>query len=93
MLFWILFGIDAIAAAVVIYFFVWGLMDGSVSSFNIVLWLGLLAALAAILGGGWFLHRSGKRGAASAVLAVLAAPAFLFGLFVLGLIVLQPRWN
>ena len=93
MLFWILFGIDAIAAAVVIYFFIVGLMDGSVSSFNIALWMGLLATLTTILGGGWFLQRSGKRGAASAWLAILAAPAFLFGLFVLGLIVLQPRWN
>ncbi len=93
MFFWILFGIDAIAAAVVIYFFVWGLMDGSVSSFNIVMWLGLLAAVAAILGGGWLLDRSGRRGAANAVLAILAVPAFLFGLFVVGAIVLQPRWN
>ncbi len=93
MFFWILIGIDALAALVVLYFFVWGLMDGSVSSFNITLWLGLLGALAAILGGGWLLDRSGRRGAANTVLLILAVPAFLFGLFVLGLIVLQPRWN
>ena len=42
----ILFGIDALAAAVVAFFFVWGLSDGSVSAFNILLWLALLGGVA-----------------------------------------------
>ncbi len=34
-LFWILWGIDAIVALIAVYFFIVGLSDGSVSSFNI----------------------------------------------------------
>lgn len=89
----ILFGIDLIAAAVIVYFFVIGLADGSVSSFNMGLWLAILAGTAAILGGGWALKARGQRNAAIAVLALLAIPALLFGLFMLLLIVTQPRWN
>ena len=85
--------IDIAVAAVFVYFFFVGLADGSVSSFNIGLWLAILAALAAILGGGWTLHNKGQRAAAIAVLAVAAIPGLLFGLFVLSLVVTQPHWN
>ena len=53
----ILFGIDALAAAVVAFFFVWGLSDGSVSAFNILLWLALLGGVGVVLGGGLWLER------------------------------------
>jgi hypothetical protein len=33
------------------------------------------------------------RGAAKAVLSILAVPGFLFGLIVLAMIVFPPRWN
>ena len=45
-----LLGIGLLVAIVVVYFFVVGLADGSVSSFNMSLWLGLLAAVAAAAG-------------------------------------------
>ena len=48
----ILFGIDALAAAVVAFFLVWGLSDGSVSAFNILLWLALLCGVGVVLGVG-----------------------------------------
>lgn len=92
-LFWFLLAIDAAVALVVLYFFMIGLADGSVSSFNIVLWLGLIGGVAAVLGGGWMLNAKDHRAAAKGVLAILAVPGFLFGLFVLAMIVLQPRWN
>ncbi len=92
-LFRILFGIDALAAAVIVYFFFVGLADGSVSSFNAGLWFAILAALAAILGGGWIANANGKRGAAIALLLVLAIPAVLYGLFILLIVIAQPRWN
>lgn len=83
----------AAALAVALYFFGVGLVDGSVSSFNIVMWLALLAGLGAILIGGLALNRSGKRAAAIAVLAIVAVPALLAALFFLFLILTQPRWN
>jgi hypothetical protein len=89
----ILLAIDVAVAMVILYFFFIGLADGSVSSFNSTLWLTILAALAAIIGGGAALNANGQRGAAIAVLLILAIPGLLYGLFVLMLIVLQPRWN
>jgi hypothetical protein len=89
----VLLAIDVCVALVVVYFFFVGLADGSVSSFNAGLWFAILAGLAAVLGGGWALHANGRRGAAIAVLAVLAIPGLLFGLFVLALVIAQPDWK
>src|SRR5262245_17838868 len=54
-LFWTLFSIDAVVAAIVLFFFFAGLGDGTVSSYNIVLWLAILGVLAAVIGGGLLL--------------------------------------
>ena len=92
-LFWTLYGIDAVIALIALSFFVAGLSDGSVSSFNIPLWLAILGGLAAILGGGLLLKSSGHQRLANGVLLILAVPGLLFGLFILSAIILQPRWN
>ncbi len=89
----ILFGIDALTAAVVVFFFLWGLSDGTVSSFNILLWLAMLGGVGAVLGGGAWLRMQGHLRPANGVLLILAIPATLTGLFFLLLIVAQPRWN
>jgi hypothetical protein len=89
----ILFGFDSLVALVALYFFVVGLADGSVSSFNILLWLALLAGIATILGGSLLLNSRGHRGPANALLSVLAFPGFCFALFLLLVLILQPRWN
>jgi hypothetical protein len=89
----ILLGIDLLVALVVVYFFVIGLVDGSVSSFNMSLWLGLLAVVAAVVGGDWMLNANGKRGASIAVLLILAVPGVLYALFILLILIAQPRWN
>jgi hypothetical protein len=52
----ILLGIDFIGAAIVLYFFAIGLGDGSVSSFNILLWMAILGIIAGIIGGGMLLN-------------------------------------
>ena len=92
-LFWVLLGVDAAAALVALYFFFLGLADGSVSSFNIGIWLLLLGGIGAVIGGGLALNAAGRRRAACALLSVLAIPAFLSGLLILLLIVLQPNWR
>ena len=89
----VMLGIASAVALVALLFFFWGLSDGSVSSFNIVLWLALLGGIAAVLLGGWALNASGRRGAACAVLAILAVPGVLSVLFLLSVLILQPRWN
>ncbi|MGO4682758.1 hypothetical protein [Hyphomicrobium sp. 2TAF46] len=85
--------VDAIALLIAGYFFFVGIGDGSVSSFNIVLWLTVLAGIIAIVGTGYRFHTNGQTGLATGVLAILAVPAILAGLFVLSILIAQPRWN
>jgi hypothetical protein len=92
-LFYFLFAVDTLAALAVVYFFVVGVAEGSVSSFNIALWLTILAAVAAVIGGGFTLNRYGRRSAAKLVLAILGVPALLYGLFIVLLVVMQPNWH
>lgn len=92
-LFGILCGIDALIAATILFFFLWGLADGTVSAFNIGLWLAVLGTIAAMLGGGIALRIYGQRVLANLLLAVLAAPGLLYGLFVLSIILLQPDFR
>jgi hypothetical protein len=74
-LFGILCGIDALIALVVLFFFTWGVSDGTVSSFNIVLWMGMLGGVAALFGGGIALRAAGQRALANILLTILAARA------------------
>ncbi len=93
MKFWVLWSIDAIIASIVLYFFFLGLADGSVSMFNIGLWIAILAALAGVIGGSLWLRSAGRKAPATIVLLILAVPGILFALFFLVLIISNPRWN
>jgi len=93
MLFQILMGLDIIAAAIVAYFFMVGLADGSVSDFNIGLWTGILLAFAAVFAGGLALRRTGWTKLANAVLALLAVPTLLYGIFILVVLASGESWN
>ena len=92
-LFRILWGFDALIAAAVLFFFFWGLSDRTVSSFNIVLWLALLAGLAGVLGGSLTLSAKGHARPAMGLVLLLAVPGMLGVLFLLAVLILQPRWN
>ena len=93
MKFWIPWAIDAIIAAIVVFFFLWGLADGSVSAFNMELWVLILGGLTAVVGGSLWLRSIGRAGLGTALLWVLAVPGLIVGLFFLILIVGNPRWN
>ncbi|AUD01398.1 osmoprotectant transporter permease [Spirosoma pollinicola] len=86
-LFWTLWGIDALIAITLVYFFFIGLGDGTVSSFNILLWLMILVGLAALLVGGYWLFTHQYAVLAKLLLALLAVPGLLYGLF-MGLMLL-----
>ena len=79
--------------AIAVTYFLIGLADGTVSSFNLGLWLLLLGGLGMVLWTGHLLRRSGRTGAAIAVLALVAVPGLFAGLLVLIVTVTQPRWN
>ena len=87
------FGLTACSAVIAVAFFVIGIADGTVSAFNIGLWAVLLAGLVAVLWGAHALRAAGRMRAAIALLALVAGPALLSGLFMLLLVVTQPRWN
>jgi hypothetical protein len=92
-LFWILWWFDALIAAVFVFFLFWGLADGSVSSFNIALWLAILAGLAGVLAGSRALKARGRAGPALGLVLILGIPGMLGVLFFLAIVILQPRWN
>ena len=91
--FWILWWFDAGIAAIFLFFFFWGLADGRVSAFNIVLWLGILAGLVIVVGGSYQLQSKGRMRPAWGLLMVLAIPGLLGLLFFLALVILHPKWN
>ena len=93
LLYWFLFGIDCIAAAVAVFYFFLGLGDGTVSSFNITIWMLLLGGIGAVLGGGHVMRRAGQVWFANVVLAILGLPSLFAGLLMLLLIANPPRWN
>ena len=92
-IFRILWGFDAAIAAIFLFFFFWGLADGTVSSFNIVLWLVILAGLAGVLFGSLALRSKGHGRPATGLLLILAIPGILGLVFFLALVILHPRWN
>jgi len=77
MIFRILWGIDVILGIAAGIVFAIGIGDGSVSSFNIVMWLLLLAVLASIVVGSRALNESGHRALATALAAAAAIPAII----------------
>jgi len=91
--FWIPWAIDVVIAAVAIFFFLWGLADGSVSTFNMGIWMLMLGAVAVVVTGSLWLRSIGRPGLGTALALVLAIPGVLVGLFFLILIVGNPRWN
>jgi hypothetical protein len=92
-MFWIVWGWDAVIALVFLYFFGAGIADGSVSSFNISLWAGILLGLGAVLGGSLWIRAKGHPIVAAVLLWALAVPGILYVLFFLLIIITSPRWN
>jgi hypothetical protein len=93
MKFWLPWTVDAIFAAVAVFFFFVGLADGSVSSFNIVLWMVLLLAVAVVVGGSLWLRASGYARTAHALVWLPAIPGLFIILFFIVVLITQPRWN
>ena len=93
MKFWFPWSVSALVAATFVVFFFIGIADGTVSSFNALLWMGTLVVVGGCVGGSLWL-RSREKTLPSILLAwVLAVPG-LFALLMMALvIVLQPRWN
>ena len=93
MKFWIPWGIAAIVTGVAVWFFVAGLADGSVSSFNAGLWTLTLLGTVGITVGSMILKKTGRPGLGALLALILAVPGVLAALFILLILITQPRWN
>jgi len=93
MKFWVLWGWDALIAAVILYVFLAGLADGSVSSVNMGLWLTTVAILAGVMIGSLALRSATRIALAVSLLLLLAIPGMLFALFVGAIIVMNPDFK
>jgi uncharacterized protein (DUF983 family) len=93
MKFWLPWSLAALVDAVVVGFFAIGLADGSVSSFNLALWVVLLAFTSAVTGGSLLLKKLGRPGLGALLALVLAVPGLLAGLLLLVVLLTHPRWN
>lgn len=91
--FWIAWGLDAFICCIAVFFFLAGVMDGSVSSFNIKIWFILLSILALVQFGSFWLKSAGRKGLAFILLAIPAVPGVLYAVFMLFLIFSGVRWN
>jgi hypothetical protein len=91
--FWFLWWIDAVIAAVALYFFFSLAAGGRVGSFNILPWLAILAALTAVVGGSVWLRSVGQNVVAVVLLLGLAIPAALCLLLFLLLLILHPNFH
>lgn len=92
-LFWLLWSLNVLILLVALYFFFVGLVDGSVSSFNATLWIGVLAGIIGIVVGSWLLKSFGNIKGANILLSVLAIPATLFFLVIIISFLTKARWN
>jgi hypothetical protein len=86
-------GLVVLAEAVLLYFFVTGLGDGSITGSNLLIWIILLGVPTAALIIASHLHRSGNAGLAKLLLAIPAVPALCYGLFVLLIVILAPDFR
>ncbi len=95
MKFWFsfLWCLDAVIAAVALYFFFTLAAGGRVGSFNILPWLAILAALAAVIGGSVWLRSVGQYVVAIVLLLGLAIPVAISLLLLLLLLVLHPNFH
>ena len=91
--FWFLWAIDAVIAAVALYFFFSLSAGGNVGSFNILPWLAILAVLAGVVGGSVWLRSVGQHPLAIILLLLLAVPGALYALFLLLILILQPDFR
>ena len=93
MKFWVPWGVAAAVTGIALCFFVIGLADGTVSSFNAVLWMLVLAGTLGVTVGSLILKKAGRPGLGALLALVLALPGLLAGAILVLILIMQPRWN
>jgi len=81
--FWLFSSIDLIIALTIFYFLGEGLVDGTISSSNILLWLLLVLTPVVVLSIGFNLKSRNKLLWAKLVVSLMAVPGLILSLFAL----------
>ena len=92
-LFGTLFAINLAAAFVAFAFFIVGLADGTVTTFNILIWAAMLGLLFSMPFAGWLLRLRGHRRMGNILLLPVAAVSVLAAIATLVMIVNPPNWQ
>lgn len=92
-LFGILFAINVAVSLGVLAYFIIGLGDGTVTSFNILIWGAMLGVVFSVPGAAWLMRVRGWTRLAVLLLLPLALLAFAVGVFVLVMIANPPNWR
>ena len=92
-LFGTLFALNVAVALVAFGFFIIGLADGTVTTFNILIWGAMMGVLFSVPMGAWLLRVRGQRRLGIAVLLPLAGVAVVGALAVLVMIVAPPSFR
>jgi hypothetical protein len=92
-LFGILFAINLAAALVAFSFFIVGLADGTVTTFNILIWAGMLSLLFSMPFAAWLVRLRGHPRLGTVLLLPVAVVATLAAVVVLIMIVNPPDWR
>ena len=91
--YWMLWSFDALITLVVIYFFIAGICDRSVGSFNITLWCSILAIAIGIPLMSLWLKSRNYLYVAKLLLWIMAIPGLFYLLFILIFIIGKTRMN
>ena len=86
-------GIDALMGVIAVISYIVGVVDGSVTVDNSGMWMGIFAALMAIIGGGVWLKNAGHMMLGTLLLLVLAIPSFISGLFLFLFAISDTQWR
>ncbi len=89
----VLWFLDALITLIALLFFFAGINDGTVSSYNMAIWAGLLFVLPGILIGSLVLYSKKKIILANIILLIPLLPALFYLLFMLVIIFSGARWN
>ena len=92
-LFGTLFAINIIAALVALAFFIVGLGDGTVTTFNILIWAGILGVMFSMPFAAWAIRMRGRERLGTLLLLPMALPAMAAGAMTLAMIVNPPNWR
>lgn len=91
--FWILWIFNALMALVPVSFFFIGMTDGTVTETNMGMWAILLAVVALLIGGTYWLKQNNQVKAAKIILAIAAIPSVI-GLIMMAILIFgDVRWN